>query len=257
VPTPWGTGDDALRGGLWPGTWIATGGPGAGKTQLAVQISAHAALAGVPVVHVALEMSENEVMARLLGAIARPLVPWSDVLLGQVEGRRWERVEEAAARLRDLPMRIEATRLTRLPPSAIGELCDEVQRAGESRRLIVLDGVPLASSDEDMRLRAYKLLQGARFARERFDAALLVVAPSTSEALSPRVLPTAPELPPLLDVVRDLGDEATSAEGVMALVRRPGGPGPAWLALPKLRYAPPTSVELYFSGTMFTEAQAS
>jgi hypothetical protein len=256
IGTPWASLDDALRGGLWPGPWILTGGPGSGKTQLAAQLAAHAALSGIPVVHVAFEMGEHEVMARLLGALARPLVPWSDVLLGQVEGRRWERVEEAASRLRDLPMRIEATRLTRMPPSAVEELCEDVGRAGEPRRLIVLDGVPLASTNDETRLRVHKLMQGARFAMERFDASLLIIAPHAHEAMSPRVLPTAPELPPLVDVVRELGDEATSAHGVLTIVRRPGGPGQAWLALPKLRYAPPTAVELYFSGTMFTEAQA-
>lgn len=254
VPTPFPVLDDLLRGGLWPGTYVLTGGPGSGKTQLAAQLAAHAAIEGCPTLHVVFGLGENEVMARLLGVLARPLVPWSDVLLGQVEGRRWERVEEAAARLRDVPMELEATSLARFSPAKVEELCAEVRDPGDPRLLIVLDGVPLASADDETRARAHKLLQGARYAAERFGAALLLVVPSTHPGLSARG-PTAPDAAALGELFEVLGDEVAQAAALLALVRRPGGPGPAWIVAPKIAFAAPGTAELYFSGSMFTEPQ--
>jgi predicted ATPase len=255
IKTPFHTLDAALRGGLWPGVYALTGAPGSGKTQLSAQIAANAAIAGTPTVHVAFGLAENEVMARLLGSLARPLVPWSDVLLGEVDGRRWERVEEAAGRLRDLPMHVEATSLMRFSPANVEDLCAEVKTSSSRRMLIVLDGVPLASPDDEARARAQKLLQGARYAAETHGAALLLTVPSHHAALSPKVVPTAPETASFGELVASLGDEVAAADAIFALLRRPGGPGAAWLALPKVAFAPPSSVELYFSGTMFTEPQ--
>ena len=255
IGTPFGGLDSALRGGLWPGTYILTGAPGSGKTQLASQISATAAIAGCSTVHIVFGLSENEVMARLLSTLARPLVPWSDVLLGAVEGRRWERVEEAAARLREVPMHVEATQLLRFSPAAVEELCESVRRSTDRRMLIVLDGVPLTSSDEDLRRGAHRLLQGARYAAEQFGAALLLVVPSAHPSLSPKVSPSALDPAAYSDLLASLGEDAVASDGVMAIARRPGGPGASWLALPKISYAPPASVELYFSGSVFTESQ--
>jgi predicted ATPase len=255
INTPFAGLDQALRGGLWPGTYILTGAPGSGKTQLASQIAANAATSGCPTVHVVFGLSENEVMARLLGTLARPLVPWSDVLLGQVEGRRWERVEEAAARLREVPMHVEATRLLRFSPAMLEELCTSVRHSNDRRMLIVLDGVPLTSADEDTRRIAHRLLQGARYAADEFNAALLLVVPSVHPSLSPKISPTAVDAVAHSELLASLGEDAIASECVMAITRRPGGPGASWLALPKISFAAPASVELYFSGSIFTEPQ--
>jgi len=255
IPTPFAAMDQALRGGLWPGTYILTGAPGSGKTQLAAQLATNAAIAGCPTVHVVFGLTENEVMARLLGTLARPLVPWSDVLLGQVEGRRWERVEEAAARLRDVPMHVEATRLLRFSPATLEELCASVRHSNDRRMLIVLDGVPLTSPDDDTRRTAHRLLQGARYAADEFNAALLLVVPSVHPALSPKVAPTALDMTAYSELLASLGEEAIASDCVMAITRRPGGPGASWLAIPKVSFAAPASVDLYFSGSIFTEPQ--
>ena len=81
VPVPWPALADALRGGLWPGLYVAIGNTGTGKTQLALQIGLNAARSGHPVVYVSLELERMAVCARLLGLATE--TAWSDLYLGK------------------------------------------------------------------------------------------------------------------------------------------------------------------------------
>ncbi len=55
-----------LGGGFWPGLHILTGGTGTGKSQFALQVALQAALAGIPVRYVGLELDSLGLVARLL-----------------------------------------------------------------------------------------------------------------------------------------------------------------------------------------------
>lgn len=66
IRTPWIALDNALDGGLWPGSHMLVAGTGIGKTQLTLQIAETAARAGVPIGLVELELDEEQVALRVL-----------------------------------------------------------------------------------------------------------------------------------------------------------------------------------------------
>jgi replicative DNA helicase len=73
IETPWGRLNQSLEGGgLLPGQMVVIGGrPGAGKTALACNIAAGAALNGHGTALFSLEMSDEAIMRRLIGAHAQ------------------------------------------------------------------------------------------------------------------------------------------------------------------------------------------
>lgn len=73
IETPWGRLNQSLEGGgLLPGQMVVVGGrPGAGKTALACNIATKAALEGHGTALFSLEMSDEAIMRRLLGAQAQ------------------------------------------------------------------------------------------------------------------------------------------------------------------------------------------
>ena len=85
---------ERLGGGLYGGTVIGlVGQPGAGKTQLALQIALDAAAAGAPVIFFGLEISEQELIARLIGVCTG--YPWSDIYQGKISPVQFEKCKRA------------------------------------------------------------------------------------------------------------------------------------------------------------------
>ena len=87
---------DMLTGGIRPGVTVIGGEPGAGKSALALQMAANAALAGLRVLYVSLEMDYQQCAARVLSHASKtqgdPLRPfeWS---------RAWETARAARHRI--------------------------------------------------------------------------------------------------------------------------------------------------------------
>jgi replicative DNA helicase len=98
---------DRLTGGLRAGQFIVVAGrPGMGKSVLGVDIARNVALREKkPVAFFSLEMSEQELVTRILAAEARvPLHVFNSGHLGDVE---WSKLEVAQTRLEEAPLHID------------------------------------------------------------------------------------------------------------------------------------------------------
>jgi replicative DNA helicase len=93
VMSPWPTLDACVGGGLWPGLHMIVAGSGAGKSQLSLQLTLHAARAGVPVALIELELDPNQVALRVLSEMAD--VSWSRALRGLVSDVELSRLHAA------------------------------------------------------------------------------------------------------------------------------------------------------------------
>jgi replicative DNA helicase len=83
-----------LGGGLYGSTVIGlVGQPGAGKTQLALQMALDAAAAGAPIIFFGLEISEQELIARLISLLTG--IAWSDIFQGKISVAQFERCKRA------------------------------------------------------------------------------------------------------------------------------------------------------------------
>ncbi len=104
--------DSLLLGGAAPGQLVVIGGnPGSGKTSLAVQWAIEAALAGIRALVFSLEMKRVELMDRAVSYLSG--VDGSKLVNGdQHDYDMWKRVQEAARRLRELPLAIDDRKLS-------------------------------------------------------------------------------------------------------------------------------------------------
>ncbi|MEV6344158.1 replicative DNA helicase [Actinoplanes sp. NPDC051851] len=100
---------DQLTGGLRGSQLIIVAGrPGMGKSILGVDIARTVALRdGKPAAFFSLEMSEQELVTRILSAEAR--VPLNVFNSGHVDDNHWARLDQHAARLKAAPLHIDET----------------------------------------------------------------------------------------------------------------------------------------------------
>ncbi len=87
---------DALTGGIRPGVTVIGGEPGAGKSALALQMAANAAMAGRRVLYVSLEMDYSQCAARVLSYAS---TTQGDALKPFAWSRVWEAGRAARARI--------------------------------------------------------------------------------------------------------------------------------------------------------------
>ena len=99
---------DGVLGGLQAGTLVVVGArPGVGKTALAVAIAHHAARHGTTAGIYSLEISDNDIMQRLVSRAAS--VPGTRLRDGQMDERELQRAVRAMGALADLPIMIDDT----------------------------------------------------------------------------------------------------------------------------------------------------
>lgn len=105
--TPTGLTDlDRMTSGLCPSDLIIVAGrPGMGKTALATQIAAHAAVSGKRVMVISLEMSREQIVTRILAQ--RTAVDIKDLRTGTLADRPFADVLTSAASLHDLQLYID------------------------------------------------------------------------------------------------------------------------------------------------------
>lgn len=107
LPTGFTDLDDMLHGMAGGQMIIVAARPGFGKTTLATDFMRHASIKlGVPSLMFSLEMGEDELATRVLSAESS--VPMSDLTSGQVSDQDQAKLDQAAARLQDAPIHIDA-----------------------------------------------------------------------------------------------------------------------------------------------------
>lgn len=274
VELPWPSVNRALGGGMWPGCYTLVGNTGSGKSQLALQAALEAALAGVPVVYFGLELGRVDLVARLLGLLAKK--KWSRLYLGErpdggppgyaeMPGEPLQALlAEHGPTLRRIPFRLELggayewdyTRLTRVVEAAT--------EAHGRPPFVVLDFLQLVQSPpkarEELRERIGKAAYlGRRVARDQEAVVLLVsstarehyrklngMKPLTRAGTVVKKGKAAFEEPAswLVGTGKESGEVEFAMDGLFVLVSEPwggsmsGGSSPIHFGIAKIRAKP-------------------
>lgn len=158
---------DRLMSGLQPSTLVVLGGrPGSGKTSLALNMAAHAALeARVPVLMFSLEMGHLELTQRLLSSEAR--VDGTRMRNGKLLESDWPKISLAIGRLADAPLSIDDN-----PHLTVMEIRAKARRlkSREGLGLVIIDYLQLMtgrSSAENRQVEVAEISRGLKIlARE-------------------------------------------------------------------------------------------
>lgn len=282
VPLPWPRLAESLGGGLWPGLHVLTGATGHGKTQFALQAAFSAAKSGTPVLYVGLELGELDISSRLLTLAAAEakynkgvVTRWSDLYSGR--GGNLDAIEKAGAPILAAmslfiefgpPMGWSFTQLH----NRVGALRELHQEATPGSRplLVVLDYLQAVGAPEkarlDLRERISRAAYEGRAAARDFGAAVLMLSSvsrtNAKELNGKDTTSTESEDRPASDFVgmgKESGDIEYAADTVLALVPKgewDGSKRTMRLAIAKMRAGVPSSCELSFDGSTFSESGA-
>ena len=118
--------------------YLLAGRPGMGKSALALQIAGNIAQKGSGVLIFSLEMTEDDISARLMSSLCG--VPYDTFNKGNV-GDNWKVILDAGARIAELPLEIDAT-----PALKISTIRSISQKAMLSNQigLVIIDHVGIA-----------------------------------------------------------------------------------------------------------------
>ncbi len=275
VPVPWRAYGESLAGGLWPGMHVRVGGTGFGKTQFEMQGGLYAAARGVPVAYVGLELDEPQVALRLLGEDAG--VRWSNLYTGRCTERDLERARAAVPKLSELPIYVETGPPNGWAASHLTHLAETMRRAHpKGPMLMIVDFLQLIGDDPsldrraDLRERIGRAAYQARHVARTYDAAVVLVSSAardkygilagkiTDAGLGTSPLPghveptrTISNPDALVGLGKESGEIEFAADSVTVLARWPvpleTGERCYIVAVPKLRYGPPTWMAMRFA----------
>jgi replicative DNA helicase len=237
VPTGFLDLDERLSG-LQSGSLILLGGrPSQGKTAMALNMAAHAALeVGVPVLFFSLEMSHSEVMQRLLSAEAR--VDSQRIRNGKLLEADWPRISRALGRLGEGPLHVDDN-----PAVTIMDIRGKARRLRSrlgSLGLIVVDYLQLMSgrhSAETRQVEVSEISRGLKILARELEVPVLALS-----QLSRNLEMRADKRPQLADL-RESGSLEQDADTVL-LVHRAAAydssadPGVAEVIVAKQRNGP-------------------
>lgn len=248
IPTPWSSVDALFGGGLWPGMYVLVGGTGAGKTQWAVQVAVEAALKGYRGLYLALELSRQDLAARVLGALAG--VPWSHILRGKIDGPALDTVTQTVRRARTLPLHTECG----IP---FGYGADMLASRAWALRpaLVVLDYLQLCAgrNGEEPRATVGRVSYVARTIARDLGAAVLVLSSTARANYAELVNDPSKDPSDLVGLGKESGEIEYAADGVAVLARSGNAPNGRVLVVAKNRHGPLGRAELRWSGTDFRE----
>lgn len=135
IPTGYADLDRLLGGGLRPGqVMVVAGRPGLGKSTLGFDICRNAAIRrGLTSAVVSLEMTEPEIMQRLLSAESR--IPLHQIRTGDLTGREMARVIDQIQPITDAPLRLLSQAGTTMP--VVGAEARRMRHRHDLRLLMV------------------------------------------------------------------------------------------------------------------------
>ncbi len=189
APVPWTHFEEALGGGLWPGVHVIVSGTGAGKSTLCTDIALHAAKEGHHVGYVSLELDENQIGHRFIGALTGTW--FSKFTTGRQTPDEHREAKIAAGKLEKLPIFIEtagprgwhAEELTDLwEDMREGLPAKETATTAEPYRtpVIIVDYLQLVTAKEDGRSEIRERVGQAAYAAHRlstqYGAAVVLVS---------------------------------------------------------------------------------
>lgn len=147
---------DHMTGGLRPGEMILIAArPSHGKTTLALQMAFNAARTGTPVAIFSLEMRRQQLIQRLLAAIAS--VPAEHLRDGRLTAQEWDNVMRWSPRVADYPIWIDDT-----PDLSVAEMRARIMGTKTRPGLIVVDYIQLMRSGERAENRVQEIAAVSR-----------------------------------------------------------------------------------------------
>jgi replicative DNA helicase len=279
VPVPWDAlADRLVGGGLLPRSCtVLVGATGSGKSQLCVQLAVHAAQQGTPVLYLALEADQAELVARCL-TVLNPDQYWSSLMLGKQTPTTADIDRLTALPLHAVfpePRQFSADRLT----EHVGDL---IAAYPGKTALVVVDFLQLVGANDgdrrDLRERVGDVAYAARDLARRTGVAMLLVSSTARENVAAlttssdtgqtsrskdgkaRQAPTPlgqGDAYRLVGLGKETGDIENSATSVLVLGRNgysATGPTTMHLAIAKQRAGQTGWVEFVFDGRTFVES---
>jgi len=203
---------DQMTGGLQPANLIIIAGrPSMGKTSLAMNMAAHAAMVEKKsVAFFSLEMSRNDLLMRLIGTAAA--VDGNKIRSGDLETEDWERIYDATELLNNSKLYIDDT--TQIGVTEIRSKCRRIKDLA----LVVIDYISLmATENKESRQQEVSLLSRQLKSLARtLNVPVIVLSQLNRSVTSGRKNHT-----PMLSDLRESGAIEQDADLVM-LVHRPG-----------------------------------
>ncbi|MEW5709806.1 MAG: replicative DNA helicase [Pseudomonadota bacterium] len=247
---------NACVGGLRASDLIVIAGrPSMGKSALAFNIASHVAQAGHPVAAFSLEMSAEQVAARLVAAEAR--VPLNGLLQGKLLEAEWPQVTQAWAKLNDLPLVIDET--PAVTCAHIRARCRRIKRAYGGLGLIVVDYLQLMRGQGENRTQEVgSLSRGLKALAKEFAVPVIVLSQLNREC------ERRTNKRPMMADLRESGEIEQDADVICFVYRdevyHPESPdrGTAEVIVAKQRNGPTGMVRLTYLGeyTLFTNYAA-
>jgi replicative DNA helicase len=249
LATPWPTVNAVLGGeGLWPGMYVLVGGTGAGKTQWAIQLAVHAAQSGARVLYLALELSRQDLAARIVGTVAN--VPWSDFLLGKLpQEATLDVIRRAEQSVQKLPLYTECA-----PPYGYGAELLAARARALRPALVVLDYLQLCSgrSGEDPRVSVGRVSYVARALARDLNTVVLVLSSTARANYKDLTWTDTRDAREFVGYGKESGEIEYSADGVLVLAHAEEPTSPIrTLVVAKHRTGPTGAASLHWTGTRF------
>lgn len=232
---------DNLLSGLHPSELVILAArPSQGKTTLAMNIVAHAAMSGYPVGVFSLEMSRDQLAMRLLAAEAR--LNQQRLRTGMLAEDDWPRLTDAIGRLSELPVYIDDT-----PNLSIMEVRARARRmkAEHNIGLLVLDYLQLMHTRGRAESRQQEISEISRslkaLARE-------LKVPVLALSQLSRAVEQRQDRRPQLSDLRESGAIEQDADVVLFIYHNPedANENVVEVIVAKQRNGPTGSVKLYF-----------
>ena len=208
IPTGFTALDAKLR--VQPGDVVVIAArPSMGKTALALQIATHFAETGTPTGVFSMEMSESQLIDRLVSSIGR--VVMDSVLSGRMVGDDGDRIMAAAGKLQDLPLVIDDQ-----PGLTVHELTAKARTMKRKFgvKALVVDYIGLMSSTQENRVQAIgEISRGVKGLAKELQVPIFLLA-QLSRKCEERT-----DKRPILSDLRDSGDIEQDADAVLMIYR--------------------------------------
>lgn len=206
--------DNLLDDGLYPPDFmIIAGRPGDGKTSLLLSVAKNAAESGKQVAVFSLEMSNEQVVMRIISMETG--IPFGAMRRGRMKKEQWDLYNSAVEKYENLPLYLND--LPAITVSQMRKVLMELQALYGKMDLIIVDYLQLQGSDNDHNTREQEVSEvsrGLKGIAKEFNAPVLAAAQLSRE------VEKRSEKRPVLSDLRESGSIENDAD-IVAFIYRP------------------------------------